>query len=120
MLEWKPVRSRLIKLRMRRKHVNTTILQCYSPNNDKEDHFKGFFYEQLQAEVHNILVVMGDLISKVGSNNTGNERVMGEHGRSLMNENGVMLLEFCNINNLVVRGTLFPHRQIHKLMVFIL
>ena len=39
---------------------------------------------------------------------------MGKHGCGLMNENGVKLLEFCN-NNLVVGGTLFPHRYIHKL-----
>ena len=78
------------------------------------------FDEQLQAEVeitprHDMLVVMGDLNSKVGNNNTGNERVMGKHGCGFMNENGAKLLEFCNNNNLVVRGTLFPHRDIHKL-----
>ena len=32
---------------------------------------------------------MGDLNSKVGSNNTGNEKVMGMHGCDLLNENGV-------------------------------
>ena len=50
---------------------------------------------------------MGDLNSKVGNDKTENVKVMGKHGCGLMNENGVKLLEFCNNNNLVVRGTLF-------------
>ena len=61
-----------------------------------------------------MLVFMGNLNSKVGSDNTGNERVMGKHGCGLMNENEAELLEFCNNNNLVVGGTLFSHRDIHK------
>ena len=65
MLKWKPVRRRLIKIRMREKHVNITILQCYGPTNDNEDEVKDLLYEQLQAEVkiipqHDMLVIMGD------------------------------------------------------------
>ena len=120
MLEWKPVSSRLIKIRMREKHVNMTILQCYSSTNDKKDEIKDLFYEQLQVEVeitprHDMLVFMSDLNSKVGSDNTRNERVMEKHGCGLMNEFGAKLLEFCNKNNLIVGGTLFPHWDIHKL-----
>ena len=34
LLEWKPVNSRILKIRLQGKHVNTTIIQCYSPTND--------------------------------------------------------------------------------------
>ena len=37
-----------------------------------------------------------------------------------MNANGIQLLELCNNNNLVVGGTLFPFRHIHKLDWYLL
>ena len=64
------------------------------------------------------LVFIGDLNSKVRRDSRGNERVMGKHGCNLMNENCVELLEFGKNNNLVVEGTLFPYRGIHKLTWF--
>uniref|UniRef100_A0A3P9H430 Endonuclease/exonuclease/phosphatase domain-containing protein n=1 Tax=Oryzias latipes TaxID=8090 RepID=A0A3P9H430_ORYLA len=120
LIEWKPVNSRLIKIRMRGSHMNMTIIQCYSPTNDSEVEAKDSFYEQLDTEVkltprHDVLIIMGDLNAKVGKDNSNNERAMGEHGCGTMNENGERLIDFCNTNNLVVGGTLFPHRDIHKL-----
>ena len=74
MLEWKPVSSRLIKLRMRGKHLKMTILQGYNPANNKENVVKDLFYKQLQAEVeitlqHDILVDMGEITLEVESAN---------------------------------------------------
>ena len=36
LLEWKPIKSRLIKVRFKGRHINTTIIQCYTPTNDTE------------------------------------------------------------------------------------
>ena len=120
LLEWKPINNRLISARLKGRHVNITILQCYAPTNDSSEESKEDFYSQLQAEVekaarHDLLVVMGDLNAKVGSNNTDCERVMGKHGIGTRNDNGERLVEFCAMNNLVIGGTLFTHRDIHKL-----
>lgn len=38
-----------------------------------------------------------------------------ESGSSTMNENGEYLAEFCGNSNLVISGTFFPHKEIHKL-----
>ena len=31
-----------------------------------------------------------------------------------MNENGEMLADFCAFNNMIIEGSVFPHRRIHK------
>ncbi len=39
---------------------------------------------------------------------------MGSHGLGDKNDNGERLIEFCSLNNLVVTGTIFQHKKIHK------
>ena len=120
LLVWKPVSSRLMRARLRGRHTNITLVKCYTPTNDREDTDKDAFYQQLQAEVdtvphHDLTIVMGDLNAKVSNDNTYCDRAMGKHGCGTRNENGKRLIDFCNMNNLVIRGTLFPHQDIHKL-----
>ncbi|KAL9976506.1 hypothetical protein ACROYT_G013815 [Oculina patagonica] len=62
-----------------------------------------------------LLIVVGDLNTMVGTVNTGNERVMGGPGYGILNDNGERLVELCGMNNLVIGGTLFPHKDIHKI-----
>ncbi len=119
-MEWKPVNSRLMKVRMRGKHINTTIIQCYAPTNDSEEEAKYAFYEQLQAELegsprHDLKIIMGNLNAKVGNKNTNYERAMGNEGCGTKNENGKRLLELCTTYDLIIGGTIFPHHYIHKL-----
>ena len=63
---------------------------------------------------HDILLVMGDLNAKVGEDNEGYENIIGSHGVGERNDNGERLVDFCGLNNLVVTGTIFPHKLIHK------
>ena len=84
LLEWKPVSSRLMRSRLRVRHTNITLIQCYATTNDREDTDKDAFYQQLQAEVdavprHDLAIVMGDLNAKVGSDNMYCDRAMGKH-----------------------------------------
>ena len=122
-IDWKPVSSRIIKIRLKGQQVNTTIIQCYSPTNDSDDEKKEEFYEQLQAELenvpnHDVKILIGDFNAKVGNNNTTFERTMGKEGCGHMNENGERLVDFCESNGLVIGGTLFKHKDIHKLTWF--
>ncbi|KAK3792904.1 hypothetical protein RRG08_033755 [Elysia crispata] len=119
LMEWKPVNSRLIRIRLRGRHNNLSILQCYAPTNDHEEEDKDLFYEQLQAELneiprHDVITLMGDLNAKVGDDNNGAERTMGKFGCGSINNNGERLVEFCASNDLVIGGTLFNHPAIHR------
>jgi len=57
---------------------------------------------------------MGDLNAKIGLDNTGRERIMGRHGLGCLNENGERFADLCAFNDLVIGGSIFPHKTIHK------
>ena len=120
LLEWKPVSSHLMTARLRGRHTNSTLIQCYAPTNDRKDTDKEAVYRKLQAERdtvphHDLTIVMGDLNPKVSSDDMYCDRAMGKHGCCTRNANGERLIDFCNMDNQVIRGTIFPHQNIHKL-----
>ena len=61
-----------------------------------------------------MLIRSGDMNAKVGTSNLNREGVMGTHGTGGINSNGEKLIDFCEMNSLVITGTLFPFKEIHK------
>ncbi|VDP57244.1 unnamed protein product [Schistosoma margrebowiei] len=61
-----------------------------------------------------LTILMGDLNAKVGIDNTGYEDIMGRHGLGPRNENGERFANLCAFNKLVIGGTIFPLKRIHK------
>ncbi|XP_035663420.1 uncharacterized protein LOC118407108 [Branchiostoma floridae] len=119
LMEWEPVSERIITARFTSRCQDTTIIQAYAPTNDASEVDKELFYEQLQATMakrkkRDITILMGDMNAKVGSANSGNEGVMGKHGVGTMNHNGELFVDFCSVNDMVIGGTLFPHKESHK------
>lgn len=121
LIGWEAHGPRIIKatFRTKKKKVNLNVIQCYAPTNDREEEIKVDFYDQLQTVLdkcpdRDITMMMGDFNAKTGSDNTGYEEVMGRHGIGLMSENGEKFLDFCALNKLVVGGSIFPHKRIHK------
>ena len=43
-----------------------------------------------------------------------NEEVMGIHGLGEISENGEKFMDICALNKLVIGGSIFPHKRIHK------
>ena len=96
-----------------------SVIVCYAPTEDAEDQEKDTFYDELQASVHetpfhDVLLIMGDLNAKVGVDNQGKESTMGRQGLGDANDNGDRLITFCQENRLVIGGTIFEHKNIHK------
>ena len=97
-----------------------TVIQPYAPINDAMDEQKNESYNQLQDTIsdynrNDLLVVMGDLNAKVRNNNTNRREVMRKFGIGIMNDSGERLCDFCSANGFVITGTIFPHKDIHKL-----
>ena len=59
-------------------------------------------------------IPMGDMNAKIGSAISWYEEVMGRQVLRKMNENGEMLAYFCAFNNMIIGGSVFPHRRVHK------
>ena len=119
LIEWKPLEPRLLKAKLNSKYTKLTVIACYAPTEDADEADKDAFYDQLQAvtdevPTHDLVMVLGDLNARPGNNNIGRDRVMGKHGIGTINDNGERLCHFCEENNMVIRGTLFQHRDIHK------
>ena len=81
---------------------------------------KDEFYHQVQGVISkfsgkDIMIFSGDLNAKVGGDNTGHEEIMGRHGMGVETDNGDRFINLCATNNLVIGGTVFPHKDIHKL-----
>ena len=121
LIGWEPVNSRIItaKFTTKKKDIRLNTIQCYAPTNDAEEEKKDDFYQQLQAVLDrrgakDITILMGDFNAKIGMDNTGYEDIMGTHGLGQMNENGERFADLCALNQLVIGGSIFPHKRIHK------
>ena len=101
-----------------------TVVQCYAPTNEATSEEKEAFYGLLEATLHkirqsDIIIIMGDFNAKIGDDNQGLQHVMGRHdlGRYSLgkrNENGDIFIELCANYDLIIGGSLFPHKDIHK------
>ena len=119
LVEWKAVSDRIVLARFRSRFVMMTVVVCYAPTNNADEEVKERYYEQLQETIsrvnkHDVLVVGGDMNAKVGNDNSGRERCMERFGLGTMNENGHLFTDFCQENGLVIGGTMYRHKDLHK------
>lgn len=87
-----------MKARFKGRARNITIIQVYAPTEESELAKKDNFYNQLNSVISkvqkgDILMLMGDLNAKVGSDNSNLEHVMGKHGLGVRNDNGDRFVE---------------------------
>ena len=99
---------------------NITIIGLYAPTEDSTDNEKDAFYDKLQGVVdqtqkHDIIIITGGLNAKVGKEIQAYAPAIGkERLRNESNDNGNRLASFALTNNLIIGGTIFPHKAIHK------
>ncbi|VDP75383.1 unnamed protein product [Schistosoma curassoni] len=118
---WGSHGSRIIKasFKTKKEGITMNIIQCYAPTSDSNDDIKDQVYERLQSIIEKCprnerTILMGHLKAKVGIDNTGYEDIMRQHGLGERNENGERFLNLCAFDKLVIGGTIFPHKRIHK------
>lgn len=119
LMEWHAVSDRILTARFRTRARPVTIVQVYAPTEMDEGNTKDDFYSLLAVTVRkikkgDIRIVMGDLNAKVGTENENREHIMGKFGIGIRNDNGERFVEFCTEEDLVIGGTIFNHKAIHK------
>ena len=121
LISWEAAGPRIIyaSFKTKKENIKLNIIQCYAPTNDKDEETREDVYNKLQTlcdklKENDMTILMGDLNAKIGSDNSGYEEVMGRQRLGKMNENGEMLADFCAFNNMIIGGSVFPHRRIHK------
>ena len=93
---------------------------AYAPTVDGDEDDKDRFYDSLQEMVdktprHDATMILGDFNAKVGREVYIFGSAIGAHSmHEECNENGIRLASFANANRMIVGGTIFPHKSIHK------
>ena len=98
-------------------YAKVTVITCYAPIEDAKEVKKDVLYDQLQQVIqelpsHDVLCVLVGFNARVGSNNEGRNKIMGQNGCGNINNNGRRLCDLCEENNLAIGGTLFQHKEI--------
>ena len=121
LIGWEAHGPRIItaSFQTKKSRINMDVVQCYAPTNSNDEEEKEEFYSRLLTIVQdrprrNIIIVMGDFNAKIGSDNTGYEEVMGRQGLGERNENGERFADLCATTGLVIGGSFFHHKRIHK------
>ncbi len=100
LLGWTVINERLLYARLNSRFAKLSIVVCYAPIGAADEDAKDDFYDSLQTTIEGIpkqdvLLMLGDLNAKVGSDNDNRGNVMGRQGVGVMNDNGKRLCDLC-------------------------
>jgi hypothetical protein len=91
----------------------------HAPSEDKSDDLKDSFYKELEQVFdhfhrYHMKILLGDFNAKVGRENIFKATVGNERLHQDSNDNGVRIINVATSKNLVVKSTMFSHRNIHN------
>ena len=109
----KGINDRLMTVRLPLpKNRYATLISAYAPTMTNPDEIKEMFYEDLEATVASVpkadkLVILGDFNVRVGTDYSSWAGVLGKNGVGKCNSNGLLLLESCAAQKLLITNTVF-------------
>ena len=118
--EFDPISSRIAKIRLNAKWFKVSILCLHAHTEVTADQDKDEWYDQVQHIIdhiprHDVLIILGDMNAKVGREMDAFGGAIGLHSlHEESNDNGVRIATLALQNNLIIGGTVFPHKIIHK------
>ncbi|PNF20250.1 hypothetical protein B7P43_G15723 [Cryptotermes secundus] len=101
------------------KVFNYSLICAHAPTEDKSGEEKDSFYDELN-EIYgkgpkmDCKIIIGDMKAKVGNEDVYRS-VIGKHTlHNKSNDNGMRLINFASSRNMVIGGTVFNDKDIHK------
>jgi exonuclease III len=113
------VNDRMSYLILRGCWFHIIVLNVHAPTEDKTDDVKDSLYEELERifgkfPKYHTKILLGDLNAKVGREDSLKPTIGNESLHEISNDNGVRVVNFATSKNLIVKSTMFSHRNIHK------
>ena len=106
----------MISAHFQQKSFNITVIKAYAPTTNAEEAETDQFCEDLldlrpsrTNTKRDVLFITGDWNAEVGSQEI--HREIGMFGLGVQNEAEQRLIEFCQVNALVIANTLFQHHK---------
>jgi hypothetical protein len=95
------------------------VLNVHAPTEDKIDHVKDCFCEELERifdtfRKYHMKILLGDFGAKVGREDIFKPTIVNESLHEINNDNGVRVVNFATSKNLIAKSTMFPHSNNHK------
>ena len=125
--EWVRISERIIKIRSYCAPIHITVIAVYSPINPTTKQMRvenDKFYKDLQDTLNDVskkdmIIIMDDLNARVGNDQQQRHQhvarsSLGPFTTDIENENGSRLMDFCEINNIIVSNTFFKHKLVHQ------
>ena len=113
------VSDRLSYIELRGRLLHIILVNVHAPSEEKREELKDSFYEELEEVFdhfpkYHMKILLGDFNAKVGREDIFKPIIGQESLHQDSNDNGFRIVNFDISKNLVVKSTMFPHRNIHK------
>jgi exonuclease III len=113
------VSDRMLHIVLRARWCDIIVLNVHAPTEDKIDDVEDRFYKELEHVFDKFLkyhmkILLGDFNAKVGREDIFKQTIWEYILHKISNDNGVRVINFSTPKNLIVKSTMFPHRNIHK------
>ncbi|XP_013174666.1 PREDICTED: craniofacial development protein 2-like [Papilio xuthus] len=118
-LRFVAVSDRICLLRLKSRFSHITIINAYAPTEISSEAAKDSFYEDLealydQANRYDVKILIGDFNAQIGREEAFVPTI-GRHSKhNTSNDNGLRLITFATSKSLVIKSTMFPHKEIYK------
>ena len=112
------ISDRIIIVKLSSKPFNLSILRVYAPTSASREEEIEAFYNDLDDAYklcggQEMVVVMGDLNAKVGTEQDQQKVVVGQHGRGERNGRGDLWVDWSTTHEQVIMNTWFQHEKRH-------
>ncbi|VVC34371.1 Endonuclease/exonuclease/phosphatase,Reverse transcriptase domain [Cinara cedri] len=117
--EFIPISERMSCLKLNTTPINIILVCVHAWMETSEDEVKDGFYNKLDETWdslcgNTVKIMLGDLNAKCGREPQYAPTIGKESLHAINNRNRLQLISFTVSNNIVVRSTTFPHKNIHR------